>query len=184
MFVKTAPVEMFDDMLKAWQDLPRLDGAKIPGKKAFNPAALSKYLQNIGLAEHVGDGKLIIRLAGTNSREFWGEEVTGSDYHKLPGVTSEEVMVPPMIIESVLNQPCGMRSLREAEDTEGYTWKCDMFSLPFSGDSSESKFLLYGYRIYPKDESQPQAWEPGLADLSTARLVAAEFVDLGFGVPA
>ena len=174
---------MFDDMLEAWRAAPLADGEPIPRKKAFKPATISQHLHNIGLAEHLGEGRLRIRLAGSNSWEFWGSETTGADYHDMPGEVPDDVMMPPMILMALFNQPCGMRSLREAVDNDGNIWQCDMFSLPFANDEGIAAYLLYGYRIFPVDESRPQAWEPGFADLSTATLLGATFVDLGFGVP-
>lgn len=183
MLVKSAPVEMFDDMLKAWQAIPRVQGSKLPLKASFSPAVLRQHLQNIGMAEYLGDGKLIIRLAGTNSREFWGEEVTGADYYNMPGIVSQEVMLPSIVVESVLAQPCGLRSLREVEGEDGNTWVGDVFSVPLCNEKAEPVYLLYGYRVFPKDVKGVQAWEPQFADLSSARLVGATFVDLGYGVP-
>ena len=183
MYVQSAPNSLFDDMLQVWRALPCTSGAKVPAKKSFSPSALTKHLQNLGIAEHTGEGRLSIRLAGTNSREFWGKEMTGTRLEDLATDMPENVMVPPMILEAVFKQPCGMRSLREAEDKQGHTWQADMLSLPFACDAGEIKFLLYGYRISPKDESAAHAWEPGFADFGTARLISAEFVDVGYGVP-
>jgi len=183
MYVQSAPNSLFDDMLQVWRGLPCTGGAKVPAKKSFSPSALAKHLQNLGIAEHMGEGRLSIRLAGTNSREFWGKEMTGTSLEDLATDMPENVMVPPMILEAVFRQPCGMRSLREAEGKDGKTWQCDMFSLPFADEAGEVKYLLYGYRIFPKDESLEHAWEPGFADLTTARLLGAEFIDLGYGTP-
>ena len=183
MYVHSAPNSLFDDMLHVWRGLPCADGAKVPAKKEFSPTALARHLQNLGIAEHLGDGQLSIRLAGTNSREFWGRELTGASLDEVAQALPENVMVPPMILEAVFNQPCGMKTLREAEDKNGHTWQADMFSLPLADGGGEVKFLLYGYRVTPKDDSQRHAWEPGFADLGTARLVSAEFVDVGHGVP-
>jgi len=183
MYVQSAPNSLFDDMLQVWQALPRTGSAKVPAKKSFSPSALKKHLQNLGIAEHLGEGRLLIRLAGTNSREFWGKEMTGTTLADLAEDMPENIMVPPMILEALFRQPCGMRSLREAEDKQGYTWQADMLSLPFANDAGEIKFLLYGFRVSPKDESAAHAWEPSFADFGTARLISAEFVDVGHGVP-
>lgn len=181
MYVQSAPNSLFDDMLQVWRDLPCAEGVKVPAKKSFAPSMLTKHLQNLGIAEHRGEGRLSIRLAGTNSRQFWGKEMTGTSLEDIATDMPENVMVPPMILEAVFRHPCGMRSLREAEDKRGHSWQVDMLSLPFANGRGEVKFLLYGYRIAPKDESVPQTWEPGFADFSTARLVGAEFVDIGQG---
>ena len=170
-------------MLGAWQGLPCEDGFQVPGKASFSPTLLTKHLANMGMAEHMGEGRLNIRLTGTNSREFWGQELTGTEYDALPGGVPEGAMVPPMILEALFRQPCGMRSLREAEDHDGLTWQCDMFSLPLADKVGVAKYLLFGYRVFPKDEGAAYAWKPGFADLTTARLIGAEFIDLGHGVP-
>jgi hypothetical protein len=183
VFVKVAPESMFDDILTAWKALPRPDGFLLPTKKSFSPVSLRKHLQNLGIAEHKGQGRLVVRLAGTNSREFWGEEVTGRKYDQFPGGAPEEVLLPPEVIGALFNQPCGMHSLREAEDKEGNPWQSSIFSLPLADNEGTAKFLLYGFRVFPLDESLPAMWEPGFADLSTARLISAEFVDIGYGTP-
>jgi len=183
MRVQSAPYKLFEDMQKVWRDLPCPPGGKIPAKKSFSPVMLSAHLQNLGLAEHLCGGELSIRLAGTNSREFWGRELTGTSLQDLAADLPENVMVPALILEAVFKHPCGLRSLREAEDKQGNTWQADMLSLPFADEDGEPKYLLYGYRVSPKDGEIPYSWEPGFADLNTARLMGAEFVDIGHGKP-
>jgi len=184
MFFQSACENLFDDMLDVWRALPCADGFRVPIKSSFSPVMLSKHLPNLGVAEHLGEGRLSIRLAGTNSREFWGRELTGTSLEDLATDLPENVMVPPMILEAVFRHPCGMRSLREAEDKDGHTWQADMLSLPIASDDGEVKFLLYGFRVSPKDGSALHAWEPGFANLNTARLINAEFIDIGHGVPS
>ena len=183
MLVSVAPEAMFDEMIAAWQALPCPDGFKVPQKKSFSPTMLRSHLQNLGIAEHVGSGRIVIRLAGTNSREFWGEEVTGAHYDAFPGGAPDSALMPPEILQALFTLPCGMKSHRGGKDHEGNDWLCDILSLPLAAQDGEVKYLLYGYRIFPSDPEQLQAWEPGFADLKTAHLLGAEFIDIGFGTP-
>jgi len=184
MYIKSAPESLFEDMRSVWDALPRKGDEKVPQKNSLNPFHLKAHLSNIGIAEHLGGGQLTFRLLGTNSREFWGEELTGKQYDSLAEELPEGVMMPPQILEAIFNQPCGMKSRRKAEDKQGVSWLCDMLALPLADKAGEVKFLLYCYRIFPEETGQVKVgWEPGFADLSTAQLLSAEFVDISWGAP-
>jgi len=184
MYIRTADKNLFKDIRAVWYALPRSGEQKIPAKSALHPRMLASYLANIGISEHVGGGQLVFRLLGTNSREFWGEELTGSTYEELANQLPEGVMMPPEILEAIFQQPCGIESVREAEDKEGHTWRADMLSLPLADNNGEAKYLLYGYRVYSVGDGPITAgWMPGFADLTTARLISMGFVDIGSGVP-
>ncbi len=184
MIISPAHEGIFDDMRVVWDALPRRGVAIIPDKKELQPNLLKAHLSNIGIAEHLGEGKLSFRLLGTNSREFWGRELTGESYDKVADAVPEGVTIPAEILAAIFDQPCGMKSRREARDRSGGRWLCDMLALPFSDSDGAARFLLYGYRIYPDSTvGNIQGWIPGFADLSTAQLLSAEFVDVGAGVP-
>ncbi len=183
MIISSAQESLFHDMRDVWDTLPRTAGEAIPRKKSLNPSLLKKHLSNIGIAEHLGQGQLSFRLLGTNSREFWGKELTGEKYDAVTEQVPDGVTLPATILEAIFNRPCGMKSQREAKAKDGSRWLCDMLALPFGDDVGAARFLLYGYRIYPGDGEATPGWRPGFADLSTAQLNSAEFVDIGAGVP-
>lgn len=184
MIIRSAHESLFDDMQSVWHALPRREGELIPRKKLLRPIDLRIHLSNIGIAEHLGDGKLAFRLLGTNSREFWGRELTGERYDLISDAVPEGVTMPPQILEAVFDQPCGLKSQRKALDKSGDSWLCDMLALPFADADGVPKFLLFGYRIHPHDRGlNVPGWVPGFADLSTAQLVSAEFIDVGAGIP-
>jgi len=184
MYIRTADKNLFDDIRSVWNALPRMGDQKVPAKSALHPGMLKAHLPNIGIAEHEGEGRLSFRLLGTNSREFWGEELTGVDLQKLEEQLPKGVIMPSEMLQAIFNQPCGIESVREAEDKTGNTWRCDMLSLPFADETGQAKYLLYGYRIYSIGNGPSESgWLPGFADLSTARLISARFVDIGCGVP-
>lgn len=151
MIVSSAKESLFTDLRMVWDALPRENGELIPRKKVLNPNMLKTHLSNIGIAEHLGQGQLSFRLLGTNSREFWGKELTGEKYDAVAAQVPEGVTLPPAILEAIFNQPCGMKSQREAKAKDGGRWLCDMLALPFGDDAGVARFLLYGYRIYPAD---------------------------------
>ncbi len=182
MFISSANEGIFEDMRAVWDALPRSGTEPLPRKKDFQPSLLKAHLSNIGIAEHLGDGRLSFRLQGTNSREFWGKEMTGTNYEAVADHVPEGVTLPAAVLEAVFSQPCGLKSRREALSKYGDRWFCDMLALPFADTNGAAKYLFYGYRIYPCS-SDARGWEPGFADLSTAKLVSAEFVDVGAGIP-
>lgn len=168
-----------DDLLAHWRTLPVAEGAKVPAKSSLSPEALKPHLPNIGIFERISRYDLQIRLFGTELDERFGQALTGKNLFDIQQKSQWEFYAD--LYEAVMETPVGCRMAREAVDTNDYVIRGESLILPMADEAGETRYTVGILMI----DSESVLNDPiDVSRLHLSKVVSAEYVDIGHGLPA
>jgi hypothetical protein len=143
---------------------------------------LRETLPYIFLGEHLGDGELLCRLAGTQIAEFLGFDLTGHTTEKNPILNKGQKIILRELVTKLLAQPCGLIIKCTVPHSEEEPWSFDILCLPMRNDENEAELVLASAYIAPLKGKEYTA-RAGSFDSSKLMISNSEFIDIGAGVP-
>ncbi|MGV8997148.1 MAG: PAS domain-containing protein [Parvibaculaceae bacterium] len=153
------------------------EGTDLPRADKFDLLALTQWLPNIVLLDVYGDDNVVARFAGTAIVDRLGFDITRENvFASQSDITRERVM---RAYTTVVGHPCGLVARYVNHYSSGRSGIISTLYLPLTAPVSGSA------RIVGLMHRQGDA---GYADpiertQSTTAIEAAEWIDLGFGVP-
>lgn len=161
-----------------WLSLPRRDGSLCPEKKDFSPVKLGKYLSSVVLYERMDSNRIIVRVAGTQIREFLGSEITGQN---LIDIFPPE-FVPAYITyyDNLRAYPCAGIVERPIRVMGGAAYLVKTLQLPLMDENGEIKYFFGTSQFSPLPK---QFTDIRSAAMTASRNLKIQYHDIGAGTP-
>jgi hypothetical protein len=162
------------ELFALWWRLPRQ--GLVPERRNFDPMTAVRILPVISVIEREGPDAWRFRIVGTEIERRWGQVFTGCDC--LANVSAQAASVMQREFRTVLEFPCGSRSLRRVRFGSGRTSVIETLRLPLRGkDGTNSQILscsgeLGGDIAFAVDTPR-----------EVITIAEQEYVDIGAGCP-
>lgn len=161
-----------------WLSLPRRDGALCPEKKDFSPVKLGKYLSSVVLYERMDSSRVIVRVAGTNIREFLGSEITGQNLIDI--FPPEFVRAYITYYDNLAAHPCAGMVERPMRATGGAAYLIKSIQLPLADEKGDVRYFL---GISQSSNLPKQFTDFRSAAMTASRNLEIQYHDIGAGTP-
>ncbi len=171
--------EEFDTFLAYWDALPRERHPFLPSKQHITPARFGGVIQNIGIAERIGDLDMRVLFYGSGIERVSGIKVTGQNYYDL---LPQEFVKPLSIFHAyVFEIPCGAYVGDIVTTSSGAQYLYETIQYPMVNEDGEVKYLLvYGLGRKPYGEESDRV----SATIGRANIKEMHYIDMGAGAPS
>lgn len=156
------------------------EGGALPQKHAIGIRELRHYVACYAIIHLDSEGAVVIWHSGTGLDEIWGRNIAGSLLTEL--VPAKAIELLNWFFRSMLKQPCGGHSEEVFTKDAGDRYQIDLLYLPVlkkNGDRALAAMADVKV-LEPADYVHLPAGanEPGQV------IQYADFIDLGYGMPA
>lgn len=150
----------------------------LPLKSAISPARILDLLPNVFIIQRTPDGRVLVRLYGTELVDIFGTDMTGKD--AIEFYDSEAGRFLTGYFDNVFGIPCGGILVRRAVTEFGREIVIQSMSLPCANEAGEPEFAFGFTEVQGTRAIRLDAPKDPLKVIKLARL---KYLDVGFGTP-
>jgi len=164
--------------LELWHTLGK--AGSLPLKADFSPKNLRGLSSHFAIFCRNDKGDLIVAFSGTRLDDVWGRNITGGTVQDATVVGRRKLVLA--FFNKIMAQPCGGHVAETYTKETGVELSVNTLYLPIDiGDGSVG--IISIWEILDPG-SKWQLHLPKRSDIDRRRFHYADFIDVGFGVPA